>query len=265
MSGMSILHLYSDRVHQIETQEIVSYLKDVTSLDVSDEGYFFAHWKPDAETAKKLAELKVIDFANERALNNEPTKKEVSLEKKYLLDGEPISFDVEHVYEGFGFAEILRRLVKPKKREYHIVFTSRMLATWERNRYHGRAIVCSLPLSVVSTTGMVEAPAKPKEYYAKLMARQKAQEIGILVPDEENFELELRTEFADRILDYDERLTEALKGYALQALSYFYTFNAFCQDPDCRLYNAHTQEELIHAQLKSGKICKDHQEIFRGR
>ncbi|MEE9612129.1 MAG: DUF6775 family putative metallopeptidase, partial [Desulfatiglandales bacterium] len=109
------------------------------------------------------------------------------------------------------------------------------------------------------------APVKPKEYYVKLVAREKANEMGFSVPEEENFEDGLRKEFADRMLGYDERLTEALQGYVLQATAYFLTYDAFCQDPDCRLYNAHTQEELIHAQLESGKICKTHREIFGNR
>jgi len=262
---MSVLHLYTDRSHPIDIPQIKSYIEESTEFDVSSDEYFFRHYTPSAKMAMELARLKVTDFSEEDGVNSDPTSEDASIEERYLQGGEVLSFDVGHVYEGFGFTEILRRLLEPKSDEYHIIITSRMLATWERNRYHGRAIICSLPLSVISTTGMVEAPVKPKEYYVKLMAREKAHEMGLSVPEAEDFEDGLRKEFADRILSYDDRLTEALKGYVLQAIAYFLTYDAFCQDPDCRLYNAHTQEELIHAQLESGKICKTHREIFGNR
>ncbi|MFQ5816162.1 MAG: DUF6775 family putative metallopeptidase, partial [Candidatus Hydrothermarchaeaceae archaeon] len=239
--------------------------RDVTGLDVVVDGHFFDRWKARESTAGELAALLVKDFTEEGALNRKPSREDVSLEEEYLADGGPLPFDVEHVYEGFGFTGILNSLIRPKKEEYHLVFTSRMLSTWERDRYHGRAIICGLPLSIVSTTGMVEAPARPKEYYAKLLAMQRVRDTGLWTPDEVDFEAELRREFADRILDYDERLTEAAMGYALQTVSFFLTYDAFCPDPNCRLYNAHTQEELIHAQLESGKICKTHGRILGSR
>lgn len=262
---MPVLHLYSDRMHPIDIHDVASYVRDVTTLDVVFNGHFFNRWKADVAVALELAKLLVTDFGKERALNHEPSQEEVSLEEEYLADGAPLPFDVKHVYEGFGLARIFSRLITQKRDEYHIVFTSRMPATWGRNRYHGRVIICSFPLSIVSTTGMVEAPARPKEYYVKMLAMQRARDAGLLIPNETEFEAELRGELADRMLDYDDRLTEAIKGYVLQAVSFFTIFDAFCSDPDCRLYNAHTQEELIHAQLESGKICPTHKGVFRGR
>jgi hypothetical protein len=38
------------------------------------------------------------------------------------------------------------------------------------------------------------------------------------------------------------------EGYALQALFYYFLGEAFCENPDCRLYNAHYQSELIRSQ-----------------
>ena len=39
------------------------------------------------------------------------------------------------------------------------------------NRYHGRAVICSNP-AIISTTGMIEAPARPREYYFDAMKRK---------------------------------------------------------------------------------------------
>jgi hypothetical protein len=61
----------------------------------------------------------------------------------------------------------------------------------------------------------------------------------------------------------DPRLTEVMKGYALQALFYYFLGEAFCENPDCRLYNAHYQSELIRSQLLSGKLCERHEGMLR--
>jgi len=37
----------------------------------------------------------------------------------------------------------------------------------------------------------------------------------------------------------------------MQALFYHLSGEPFCDDPHCRLYNAHWQHELIHARLAS--------------
>jgi hypothetical protein len=76
--------------------------------------------------------------------------------------------------------------------------------------------------------------------------------------------LDLETRFKDRFLAHDdERLTEVMKGYVMQAIFYHLTGNPFCQSRDCRLYNAHWQEEVIQAQLKSGpELCSQHQTVI---
>ena len=57
----------------------------------------------------------------------------------------------------------------------------------------------------------------------------------------------------------DPRLTELLKGYSMQAVFYHLVGEPFCEDRDCRLFNAHWQEEMIRAQLQSGEdFCPEH-------
>ena len=49
----------------------------------------------------------------------------------------------------------------------HIIFTSLLTCTFNDDedwRYHGRAIICGTP-SIISTTGIIEALAKPREFY----------------------------------------------------------------------------------------------------
>jgi len=76
--------------------------------------------------------------------------------------------------------------------------------------------------------------------------------------------LELKERLKGSFIDYeDERLSEVMKGYAMQALFYHLVGDPFCQDKGCRLYNAHWQEELIFAQLGSGyEFCGRHSKIL---
>ena len=133
----------------------------------------------------------------------------------------------------------------------HVVFTNRLIGTWDQSdrRYHARVSVYGWP-SIISTTGIVEGPAKPREYYFGLMA-------GL---DEKD----LREELAGRFVDYgDPHLTELLKGYTMQAVLYHLIGEPFCDDPDCRLFNAHWQEQMIRAQLTTAReYCPKHRKLL---
>jgi len=54
-----------------------------------------------------------------------------------------------------------------------------------------------------------------------------------------------------------------MKGYVMQAIVYHLALEPFCEDPDCRLYNAHWQEEVIHAQFDGAyEFCPRHQRLI---
>jgi len=108
--------------------------------------------------------------------------------------------------------------------------------------------------SVITTTGLVEAPAKPKGYY---LLKPQYEMLGKDL-------LELKERLKASFIDYeDERLTEVIKGYAMQALFYHLVGAPFCKDKGCRLYNAHWQEELIFAQLESEyEFCPHHSKLL---
>ncbi|MFQ6103766.1 MAG: DUF6775 family putative metallopeptidase [Candidatus Glassbacteria bacterium] len=136
----------------------------------------------------------------------------------------------------------------------HIVITYRLMGTFQKHdrSYHARTSFYALPC-IVSSTGLVVAPAKPREYYlAKSFVKDGTSEEEILKA------------LRGRYLDYeDERMTEVMKGYLLQALFYHATGSPFCDDPTCRLFNAHWQEEMLEAQLGGGKdLCKAHEEMI---
>ncbi len=143
-----------------------------------------------------------------------------------------------------------------RSREFvHIFFTNRLFATWDggNKRYHLRTSVYGVP-SIISTTGLVEAPAKPREYY---LLKQQYERLGKDLT-------ELKGRFEGSFIDYeDKRMTEVAKGHAMQAVFYVLTGDPFCEDKGCRLYNAHWQEELIFAQLGGeDEFCERHTKIL---
>jgi hypothetical protein len=139
----------------------------------------------------------------------------------------------------------------------HIVFEDRLICTFSEEdwRYHARTIVAGSP-SIISTTGIVEAPAKPKEWYIKQM-QLATYDIG---SDSDENDAVSSSNDKEKYLDYgDYRINFAAVGYTLQALFFFITEgNPFCNDINCRLYNAHWQEELIHSQIQSERLCNEH-------
>jgi len=116
-------------------------------------------------------------------------------------------------------------------------------------RYHGRAVICSNP-SIISTSGIVEAPAKPRQYYFDAM---KAKSQG---DDLES----VKKKYENKFLEYhDKRTSKIIEGYMLQAVFYYLTGDPFCENLDCRLNNAHWQKDLLYSQLEFGKLCEKHQ------
>ena len=128
----------------------------------------------------------------------------------------------------------------------HIVFTSALPGTWDASdcKYHARAVVCGFP-SLVSTSGAVEGPSKPRGYYVAKMQ-------GLT-------EEEARRKYIGRYLEHgDARMAGVAGGLAAQAVFYQLTGEPFCEKEGCRLFNARWQEQLVEAQVKSGRFCELH-------
>ena len=208
-----------------------------------------------SDYARKIAGSKIQEISQKILPDQEPLYGEIEYEKRRIL-GKTRSFGI--LYDGFHllriFCEIMPR--EERSREFvHIFFTNRLFATWDGNnkRYHLRTSVYGVP-SIISTTGLVEAPAKPREYY---LLKQQYERLRKDLT-------ELKERFKGSFIDYeDEHLTEVMKGYAMQAVFYALTGDPFCEDKGCRLYNAHWQEELIFAQLEGEyEFCGRHTRIL---
>jgi hypothetical protein len=164
------------------------------------------------------------------------------------------------LYDGFMMQNLFETMINENESDtnhIHIVFEDRLICTFSEEdwRYHARTIIAGSP-SIISTSGIVEAPAKPKEWYIKQMqlATYDIDRDG----DDENDGISSNEK--EKYLDYgDYTINFAAVGCALQALFFFITEgNPFCNDMNCRLYNAHWQEELIHSQIQSQRLCDEH-------
>jgi len=252
-------YLYEDpTAPTLRLADVAAYLRETLGMPVERRPEFFVH-----HAAGGLEDLaRAIAITRVRSVERpfepiEPLYGEVQFELRLLRNPERRVGGV--LYDGYQYTQVLRGLLPTEERRMdvlHIAFSYRLPGTFgEDGRYHARAVICSIP-SLVSTSGLVEAPAKPEAYY-----RLKAQLSAALgsVPFEA-----AKEPFEGQFLDYDDpRLTEVAKGYALQCAMYQITKEPFCDIPRCRLFNAHWQAELLAAQLESGCLCPNHAQIAK--
>ncbi len=257
---ISGFHLYVEGfIPDLNVQDIIRYLQQwMKGCAIDFRGNFFRYYFKSLleeerheriqHLARDLPFLRIRDATRRDEGDLSPMDGEVLYEKHRIEQEDFKSFGI--LYEGFGLQRIFSSLISEDEGHLshcHIIFTNQLLGTWDEGdrRYHARVSVYGFP-SVISTTGVVEAPAKPREFYLK-------KRLGIPVET-------LKSEFKGRFIDHgDPRLTELLKGYVMQALFFHKTGDPFCSDPDCRLYNAHWQEDLILAQLDGRyEFCPTH-------
>ncbi|UCC68738.1 MAG: hypothetical protein JSV79_02045 [Armatimonadota bacterium] len=263
MQTLNDIRLYDEQsTRTLDTEEVAEYLQARTGCRaVSRYGPFSLEYStPEKQSVlgEQIARLKVHDVDAPPG-EYDPAYAEVEFERRRLTNRDRGPFGI--LYDGFGFQRLLRGLLPPDRGgldRVHVVFTNRTIGTWDEDdkRYHLRAIVLGIP-AIISTTGLVEAPAKPREFY---LARQQ---MGLAARPELTHAL-LKQQFGDQFLDHDDpRLTQVAKGYAMQAVVYQVTGEAFCTAPDCRLFNAHWQRQLIRAQLEGPReYCARHEQLL---
>jgi hypothetical protein len=162
-----------------------------------------------------------------------------------LLDG----FELQRIYSDFISEDEM------ELGHVHVIFKDSLISTYDEitRRFHARTLICGTP-SIISTTGIIEAPAKPRDYYFKMMLSD------LLNLSNE----EIKTKFNGRFIDYgDPSVFCAALGFAVQAVFYFLTDgDPFCIENTCTLYNSHWQEEMIRAQVKTPKFCEYHETLL---
>jgi hypothetical protein len=214
------------------------------------------------QLAESLAQAKVKTLESPVPDGQSVIAGEVAYEQRRLKDRENVVFGL--IYDAHILSALYGSLIaatKSRIEHLHIIFTNQLIGTWDMadRRYHARTVLCGSP-SIVSLSGITIAPAKEAGFY---IARRSAEAFGFA----EEEKMEVAAGFAGDCLNLDDpRLTEVAKGYIAQAVAHRLSGDAFCSDPDCRLYNAHRQRELIRAQLDSdSEYCVMHQELFNAQ
>ncbi|MHB8547486.1 MAG: DUF6775 family putative metallopeptidase [Nitrosotalea sp.] len=251
---ISKIFLYDEpAVPEIKIDNLAKFLEEILCVPVEVRKNFFMYFNSDKNTAYNLASSRVFNpyVSFEKHV---PTEEEINFEEESF---ENHSSSNIVLYDGFELQRIVQDVIPNDELSseiFHLVFTTRLGCTYDYGdyRYHGRVVICSNP-SVISTTGIIEAPAKPREYYLN-MHHTISQGLNLDA---------LKEQFQGRFLEYhDKSLGQVVRGYALQAVFYHVTAEPFCDSKECVLYNAHWQEDLIHAQIQSGELCGHHQRIL---
>jgi len=242
-------------VPEIKIKELGEFIKEKFCVEVEIRSKFFEFFKdPTRKIAYELAASRVFNPLIPFEKHN-PTSEEITFEENSFTNLTNTSNIV--MYDGFELKQIIANVIPQSESQsdmFHLICTDKLTCTYDYDdyRYHGRAVICSNP-AIISTTGMIEAPAKPREYYLK-MFETVSQGLNLDV---------LKNQFREKYLEYhDMKLNEIIKGYAMQALFYYLTGQSFCESKNCRLYNAHWQEDLLYSQIESNKLCDQHQKIL---
>ena len=239
---ISKIILYNEpSVPEIKIKEIKRFLTDAFSVRVEIRGNFIDYFKN--SILEGIERAKVFDtkkpFQKQKDKSNIHTYKEKETQ----------------LYDGFEICKIVKEAIPKEENKIgimHIIITELLTCTYDDDfKYHARTSINSNP-TIISTTGIVEGPAKPREYYLDSMT--------CIYPEELD---EIKKKYKDQFVDYhDVRVSEIIKGLILQSIVYYETGNAFCKQKDCRLFNAHWQKDLIFSQLENRKLCKLHSDIL---
>ncbi|MCX8118475.1 MAG: hypothetical protein N3G78_11145 [Desulfobacterota bacterium] len=237
----------------INLESLKGYLQEKTGIPVLGGGNVYQSLSPDRIEilARKFAGIRIKN--PKRPLPKTVFEVEVQYEMDRMRDPGWQLYGIP--YEGALYQQLIHDLVfegRLSEEECTILFTNQLIATWDPDdwHFHIRISLYGFP-HLISIPGIVSGPARPREYYVK---KQKG------IPIEW-----LKEEYKGKFIDHgDPRMTEVLKGYVLQAFMYNLEGDPFCDDPDCRLFNSHWQEEMIHAQLDGAyEFCPRHEEVLR--
>lgn len=251
---LSKIFLYEEpSVPEINFDSLANFLQDFFRVPVIKRKNIF-HQKG-LDVAHDVARTRVYNYRQEFQIHD-PTTEEVQFEFESFVN----SAKTENIvlYDGFELQKILTGLIgndESKSDILHLVLTNKLTCTFDNSdyRYHGRALIGSNP-AIISTTGIIEAPAKPREYYMDLM---KNYGIGLNIDS-------IKEKYKGTYLEYhDSRLDKIVQGYALQAIFYYIFGESFCDLLDCRLNNAHWQSDLLYSQLEFGRLCAKHEKAIK--
>ena len=232
---------------QIQLKQIKEFIKELFPIQIEIKKNVFLN--EDNEIIKKIEKIRIYDL-------KKPFKKQKDVKEEILSRKENQDIKNIFLYDGFEFCKKILEDISEENSSlevFHIILTDYLVGTFDNDsfRYHARALIGFNP-AIISLTGIIEAPAKSREYYLDLM---KNSVFGI--------NEDLGEKYKGGFLKKDDpRISKIVEGYILQAILYFETGEAFCDDTNCRLFNAHWQKDLIFSQIENGKLCKKHLDVI---
>ena len=248
---ISKIILYNEpSVLEIDIKKLKKFIENIFQIKIEIRNNIFENINE--KTCENIASSRIFNL-KKIFQKHIPTIEEISIE----LENKDMSNKEEMIlYDGIELSNIITELIPNEEKNQdilNIIFTNKLTCTFDENdfRYHARALVGSNPI-IISTTGTIEAPAKPKQYYLDLMTNFSKEEIG-----------EIKKKYKGQFLEYgDSRMPDIIEGYVLQAIFYYETGDAFCDNNQCRLFNSHWQKDLFISQVDNKKMCKKHEEIL---
>ena len=251
MLKISKIILYDEpTVPEIQLKKIKKIITDTFPIETELRKNFFQF--SNEKIFEKIANTRIFNL-KKQFKKYVPTIDDIQIEKENKDRTEKES---TILYDGFELQNTVTEFIPINESTediLHVVFTNKLTCTFDEGdfRYHARALIGSNP-AIISITGIIEAPAKPKQYYLDPMTSFS----------KENIE-EVKKKFKGKFLEYhDSRLHEIVVGYLLQSIIYYETGESFCGNKECRLFNAHWQKELFYTQIENKKFCKRHLEII---
>ena len=243
--------LYDEpKVPELQIKKIEKFLKGLFSAEIEIRKNIFQY--SGINTYDEIAKTRVFNL-------KKPFKKQNSKNRKirFQEDNQNKTNTQEiTLHDGFELHKIITDAISEKENILsilHVIFTDYLIGTFDEEdfRYHARAMIGANP-TLISITGVIEAPAKPRRYYLEQMTNS-------FLEKSENIKKKYKGEFLEY---HDLRISEVIEGYVLQAITYHETGDAFCTDKCCRLYNSHWQKDLLFSQVENKQFCKKHVEIL---
>ena len=249
-------------VSEINVPNLVKFLKETLPVEVIVKDNFFKGFS--SQQIQKVSEARVFEI-NKPFQRHKPNQNDLELEEEFCKNSKSMDEtkkpeDVTNIsevvmYDGFEMQKVIREnILDFEDQTLYVILTNRFTCTYDESdaRYHGRAVICANP-AIISTTGIIEAPAKSREFYIEAMANM-AQGLDIKSVKEKH---------SGEFLEYhDERLSKVIEGYLLQVIFYVLIGESFCDYMNCRLNNAHWQRDLLYSQIEIRKLCDKHQKIL---